>query len=269
MDIDPSTLNIDVGKIEKKITKNTKAIMLVHILGLPVKTKTLKTLKKKYGLKIIEDACEAIGRPGKDFPVSQVGDICVYGFHENKQLTTGGEGGMITTNNKALDQKCRSMRDQGRSTKKDWINNVMLGFNFRMTEMQAAIGRSQLKNVGKILRFREKAAEKYSSKLNGIKNIKTPHSLTSEKRSWFTYFIIFDKPSDRDAARKTLLRNNIASSTNYFPPIYKFPMYKKFGNNFSAITEYVSERLLVLPFFYGITDKEINLVVKTVKKALD
>lgn len=149
VDIDINTLNIDPKKIEEKINNKTIGMLLVDILGLPVDEDKLLKIKNKYKLQVIEDSCEALGRPDDDFTVGNLADATVYGFHENKQLTTAGEGGMIVTDNVEITQKCMAMRDQGRSLKKDWINNVILGFNFRMTEIQSAFGREQLKNIGK------------------------------------------------------------------------------------------------------------------------
>lgn len=268
VDIDPKTLNIDVNKIEEKITKKTKGILLVHIFGLPVDGSVIKKLKKKYNLGIIEDACEIIGRPDDIWNETRVGDISVYSFHENKQLTTGGEGGMITTNDAELAKKCRSMREHGKSTEKNWIENVILGYNYRMTEIQAAFGGAQLKSLDDILKKGEETARKYSSLLNGTDKVLTPHNLSNSKRSWFTYFILFKNPADRETVHKTLFESNIGSSTNYFPPIHKFPAHKKHGKGEYPHTESISQRLLALPLFYEISEEQIAKVASTIKKIL-
>ena len=269
VDINPLTLNIDVNKIEEKITKNTKGILLVHVFGLPVNLDSIKRLKKKYNLQIIEDACEAIGRPNNAFKVAKLGGLSIYSFHENKQLTTAGEGGMITTNDYRLAQKCRSMRELGRSTKKNWLNDVILGFNFRMTETQAAFGRAQLESLDRILKKGEGTARKYSRLLKGVKGITTPDRLSRGKRSWFTYFILFAEPAQRSLAKQALSKAGIGSSAHYFPPIYKFPMYKNFRAKDCHNTEYASKRLLVLPLFYDINDKQIIKVADLIKKSLN
>src|SRR3990167_4742802 len=235
IDIDSRTLNIDANKIEEKITPKTKGMLLVHILGLPVNYQEIKQLKDKYNLQVIEDACEAIGKPNDNFIVTKLGEATVYGFHENKQLTTGGEGGMIVTDDPIIAQKCLAMRDQGRSLKKDWMKYVILGFNFRMTEMQAAFGREQLKII--------------------------------DKRSWFVYFILLENNENRDRVYKALLGNGIASSTNYFPPIYNFPMYADYTNG-CEITDKIFERILALPMFYEMTNDEVEQVSKIVKDVL-
>lgn len=267
VDIDPDTLNIDINKIEEKITTKTKGILLVHILGLPVNYKKIKQIKNKYNLQIIEDACEAIGKPDKNFIVTKLGEATVYGFHENKQITSGGEGGMIVTDNPAIAQKCWSMRDQGRSLKKNWMKNVILGFNFRITEMQAVFGHEQLKIIDKMLVRREKIAQTYSRLLNNINGVITPHQMTTNKRSWFLYFILLENSELRNKVFKALLKKGIVSSTNYFPPIYNFPMYADCGKG-CAIAESVSKRLLALPMFYKMTNKEIQQVSNCIKNIL-
>lgn len=267
VDIDPQTLNIDTNKIEEKITPKTKGVLLVHIFGLPVNYQKVKQLKNKYNLQVIEDACEAIGKPEDNFTVAKLGEATVYGFHENKQLTAGGEGGMVVTDDLIVAQKCWAMRDQGRSFEKDWMKYVTLGFNFRMTEMQAAFGREQLKIIDKILTRREEIAQEYSNLLNNVKGVVTPDKMTKDKRSWFIYFILLENNDARDRVYKALLDNGIASSTNYFPPIYNFPMYADYSKG-CEITDKIFERILALPMFYEMTNDEIKQVSRTIKNVL-
>lgn len=267
VDIDSQTLNIDANKIEEKITPKTKGVLLVHIFGLPVNYQKVKQLKDKYNLQVVEDACEAIGKPEDNFIVAKLGEATVYGFHENKQLTTGGEGGMIVTDDLIVAQKCWSMRDHGRSLEKDWIRYVTLGFNFRMTEMQAAFGREQLKTIDKMLMRREEIAQKYSNLLNNVGGVVTPDQMTRDKRSWFVYFIILENKEIRDKVYKALSDNGIASSTNYFPPIYNFPMYADCDKG-CEVADKISERILALPMFYEMTNDEIEQVSRTIKDAL-
>lgn len=268
VDIDPLTLNIDPSKIEEKITKNTKGILLVHILGLPANYEEIKRIKEKYNLQVIEDACEAIGKPDENFIVTKLGEATVYAFHENKQLTSGGEGGMIVTDDPVVAQGCWSMRDQGRSVEKDWIKNVILGFNFRITEIQAAFGREQLKIIDKMLARREEIAREYSDLLKGVKGLALPSHLISNKRSWFLYFIILESAKIRNDVHSALFNNGVTSSTNYFPPIYNFPMYADAGKG-CIVADKISERLLALPMFYEMTSEEIqqvsNVIIDTLK----
>lgn len=265
VDIDPNTFNLDFRKIEEKITPNTKGLLLVHVFGLPIDYKEIEKIKNKYNLEIIEDSCEAVGKSDENFAVSKIGELSVYGFYENKQMTAGGEGGMIVTDNQELADLCRSMRDQGRSNKKDWIKNVILGFNFRMTEIQAAFGIQQLKRLDSILNKREQMAEKYSKHLENIEYLKTPHNLVpAKKRSWFVYFILLKDISYRDLLHAELGKMGIETSTNYFTPITNFPPYS-FCDDYFPITEDVSKRLLVLPLFNDMTDEQIIYITDAIK----
>ncbi|MEK7172389.1 MAG: DegT/DnrJ/EryC1/StrS family aminotransferase [Patescibacteria group bacterium] len=267
VDIDSKTLNINPLKIEEKITLRTKGILLVHILGLPAEYEAIKKIKDKYNLRIIEDACETIGRPNNNFLVTKLGEATVYGFHENKQLTSGGEGGMIVTDDSIIAQKCWSMRNQGRSTQKDWIKHVILGFNFRMTEIQAAFGRSQLRKMDKILKRREEISNIYSSLLKDINQLAIPYHSKRNKRSWFFFFITLLNSKDRDRVCKILTEQKIGFSTNFFPPIYTFPMYAKYAQGNFPNTELISKTLLALPTFYDMKDKEVKMVVATIRSA--
>lgn len=268
VDIDERTFNIDPRKIEEKINPKTKGILLVHILGLPVDYEAIRRISNKYKLPIIEDACEALGRPAKNFPVSRLGVATVYGFHENKQLTSGGEGGMIVTDDLRVARKCRSLRDQGRSLDKDWLRKVILGFNFRMTEVQAAFGRAQLDTIRSTLAERERIAKKYSDLLRGLDGLVTPADLTVSKRSWFLYFILLKDSKTREKIQKALRQFGVESSTNYFPPIYKFPAYKPYWKGKYPITERISRGLLALPMFSGMQEKEIRHIVRIIRKTL-
>jgi perosamine synthetase len=267
VDINIKTLNIDPEKVGDKISKKVRGMLLVDILGLPVDYEKLVKIKEEYNLQVIEDACEALGRPNDNFTVGKLADATVYGFHENKQLTTAGEGGMIVTDNLKIAESCFAMRDQGRSLKKDWINNVILGFNFRMTEVQAAFGREQLKKMDRILKRRELIAEKYSTGFRGIEKLSVPNQESFNKRSWFLYFIVLENSEIRDKIHKALLDSGITSSKNYFPPIYDFPMYKDHKKDCKN-TEIISETLLALPMFYEMDDKQVNAVVDVIKKTL-
>ncbi len=268
VDIDINTLNIDPDKIEDQITDKTKGMLLVDILGLPVDYDKLVKLKNKYNLPIIEDACEALGRSTSNFTVGKLADITVYGFHENKQLTTAGEGGMIVTDNIEIAKKCRAMRDQGRSLDENWMDNVILGYNFRLTEVQSAFGREQLKIIDKILKKRQLIAKRYSNGLKNLRSISIPIQKSFEMRSWFSYYIVCESSFVRDEICEALLSNGIASSKNYFPPVYNFPMYKSYKGNCKN-TENISKTLLALPMYYEMNFKQVDKVIKIIKMAIE
>lgn len=261
VDIDPHTLNIDIQKIETKITSKTKAILIVDIFGLPVgDRRKIKKIKLKYNLKIIEDACEAVGRPTQKFCVGQHADIVVYGFHENKQMTTGGEGGMVVTNNKGIYNSVYSMANQGFSKGKNWVTKVQLGYNYRMTEIQALLGIEQLKNIDRVLKKRKEISESYYSFLP--KNI-CPQSIVSSERSWFYYFIFCSNSNERRKLSAYLLSKGISVATHYFVPLYKFPEYKKFKDTLPYCEE-AGRKILTLPMYDSLTQDKIEYITKCI-----
>jgi perosamine synthetase len=267
VDIDPTTLNIDPSKIEEKIGPRTKGILIVDIFGLSIDVDCLRDIAKRHDLLVLEDACEALGRHSEIFAAGKIGDIVAYGFHENKQLTTGGEGGMLVTDDDQLAEKSRAMRDQGRSNHANWIENVTLGFNFRMTEMQAAFGSAQLHVLDEMLARRKKIADQYSLLFSKVDGVATPAQITGSERSWFIYFVLLENTEMRKAVRDALTQSGIGSSENYFPPIYRFPMYSDYKENCPA-ADFISDRLLALPLFYEMTDEEVNVVVAEVVSAI-
>ncbi|MBP7133909.1 DegT/DnrJ/EryC1/StrS family aminotransferase [Patescibacteria group bacterium] len=270
VDIDPETLNIDVKKIEEKITPKTKGILLVHILGLPVQKQAIQALIKKHHLTVIEDACEAVGRPSSTFPVAQIGAGSAYGFHENKPLTSAGEGGMIVTDDPLLAKQCRALRDQGRATGPRWLEEVILGFNFRLTELQAAFGAVQLKRMDTLLAQRRRIAERYTKQLANVPGISLPANKGPYERSWFIYYIICTTPALRTAIQEALQASEITTSTNYFPPIHRFPMYRRWNKKKTfPITEQTSQTLLALPCFPELSLKEVDQVASVIKKTIN
>lgn len=263
-DISEDTLNINPKNIHAEIHKDTKGILNVHILGLP----SVLDNTKINNLTIIEDACEAIGQPSKKFPINIKAKAAVYSFHENKPITTGGEGGIITTDDPEIAGLCYSMRDQGRSNNSKWINMVKLGYNYRMTEIQAAIGRAQLKKLPKILAQRKGLAEKYEQLFKDQKEFKTPYQNNSIDRSWFTYFLIFKNVKTRNTVKNELEKIGVQTNANLFTPIHLFPHYKELGYREGQfpVSERIYKRILGIPFFTKLTfnqQKYIATIIKT------
>lgn len=269
-DIDPNTFNIDPKEVVKKINSKTKAILIVHIFGLPCYVDEYREISKKYKLPIIEDACEALGKPGTNFKVNTVGELTVYGFYENKQLTTAGEGGIIVTDNKKLAEFCCSARDQGRSNEKNWLEHVIIGHNYRMTEIQAAFGNSQLQKIDRLLNQRKKLADHYNNFLKNIPSIKLPYGNNSTERSWFTYFVTFSNPTLCDRICAELKENKIAFH-KYFPEIHLFPAYKEFGYKKGdfPVCEKISNTTIALPFYIELKEKQIEFIAKTIKYVVE
>ena len=264
-DIDPNTFNLDPKETIRKINPRTKAILIVHIFGYPCYLKEYKKISEKYNLPIIEDACEALGKPEIKFKVNTVGELTIYGFYENKQITTGGEGGIIVTDNKQLAGFCFSARDQGRSNKKNWLEHVIVGYNYRITELQAAFGNAQLQKLDNLLVQRTKLAEQYSLLLRGIPDIKLPYDDKNIKRSWFAYFLTFSSPGLCNRICTGLKKNNIAFH-KYFPEIHLFPAYKSLGYKKGdfPICEKISSTTIALPFYIGLQEESIARISKII-----
>lgn len=269
-DIDPDTFNLDPKEVVKKINSKTKAILIVHIFGLPCYLDEYREISEKYRLPVIEDACEALGKPGVNFKVNTVGELAVYGFYENKQLTTGGEGGIIVTDNKKLAEYCYSARDQGRSNEKNWLEHVIIGYNYRMTEMQAAFGNSQLQKLDILLNQRKKLAKQYNNFLKNIPGIKLPYGAKNIERSWFTYFVTFSSPTLCNKVC-TYIKENKITFHKYFPEIHLFPAYKELGYKKGdfPVCEKISNTTIALPFYIGLREKQIEFIAKTIRYAIE
>lgn len=272
VDIREDTLNIDEGKIEKAITKKTKAILIVHVFGYPANMKKIMEIAKKYKLVVIEDACEAIGATVNKKKVGGIGDCGVFAFYPNKQMTTG-EGGMIVTNNLKTADLIRSLRNQGRGSM-EWLSHERLGYNYRLSDINCALGISQLKRINSILKKREKVASKYSKLLSKIKGIIIPPVNTQEiKRSWFVFVLRLSDNYDkltRDQLMK-YLNNCGISSKEYFPPIHLEPFYQKMGfyKGQFPITEKISQRTLAIPFYNNLKEKQIRFIVNKVQEKIE
>ncbi|MFH1392111.1 MAG: DegT/DnrJ/EryC1/StrS family aminotransferase [bacterium] len=266
VDIDKNNFNIDVNKIETAITKNTKAILAVDVFGYPADWDALQKIAKKYNLFLIEDSAEALGSEYKNKKCGSFGDAGVFAFYPNKQITTG-EGGMIVTNNRKIAEFCKSMRNQGRDESGRWFKYVRLGYNYRLSEINCALGIVQLKRINQILKKREKVAQTYNRLLKNFENIKLPYATKNIKISWFVYVV---RVQSRDKIMQALQKKGIGCS-NYFPPIHLMPFYQKLFNYKKGdfpICEKTSQETLALPFYNNLKKSEINYVVQELKKLI-
>lgn len=272
VDINPLDLNIDVNLIEKSITKKTKAILGVDVFGHPAEWGALKKIAVKHGLKLIEDSCEALGSEYKGRKAGSFGSAGTFAFYPNKQITTG-EGGIITTDNKRVFDLCKSMRNQGRSGEGEWLNHVRLGYNYRISDINCAIGTSQMKRIDEIISRRAQVAEDYNSRLADINEINLPYVSNDVKMSWFVYVIRLEKRFTRAKRDKILkgLREKGIECGNYFTPIHLQSFYRKmFGYRTGdfPITESVSARTIALPFYNNLSEDDISYVVKVLKEEI-
>ena len=285
IDIEPHTYNIDPEKTrdyleshctrnemtgtltDMKTGKSVKAILPVHVFGQPCDMSAIMQLADQYNLKVIEDACEAIGAELDRKKVGGFGNASVFAFYPNKQMTTG-EGGMIVTNEEKIASLCRSLRNQGRDDGMGWLAHKRLGYNYRLSDINCALGIAQLERIDEMLQKREMVAARYNDLLKDIVN--TPETMAGSKRSWFVYVVRLGESyskKDRDEILKKLSEKGIGCN-NYFPPIHLQPFYREmFGYKESdfVITESVSERTIALPFHNNLKEEEIRYVVDNLK----
>ncbi|UMZ74710.1 DegT/DnrJ/EryC1/StrS family aminotransferase [Natranaerofaba carboxydovora] len=270
VDIDPYTYNMDIDKIEDKITDKTKAILPVHVFGQMMDMKKLKELADKYNLKIIEDSCEALGASFEEIKAGQLSDASVFAFYPNKQITTG-EGGIIVTDNDEIAKLCRSMRNQGRGEGEEWLHHVRLGYNYRMDELSAALGVAQLERLDEILDKRKKVAEEYTEKLKRVDGVKPPYVSDKVKMSWFVYVVQVEEGIDRDSVMEYLQSQGIGCRP-YFSPIHLQPFYREqfgFKEGDFPVCEGVGKRTIALPFFNNILEEEIDYVVQKLDEVVN
>lgn len=265
VDSEADTWNIDPEKIEEVITPNTKAIIPVHLYGQPAKMDEIMTIARKYDLYVIEDAAEAHGAEYKGKKVGPIGDIGCYSFFGNKIITTG-EGGMLITNDRKIYDKAKILRDHGMSLNKKYWHDF-IGFNYRMTNIQAAIGCAQMEKIDSILEEKQKIAQIYKKYLSGAEQLILPPDNDWSKNVYWMYPVLINKYDEseknmRDTVLMTLQQENIESRPVFFP-IHHMPPYA------SEITLPTAERIsnngIVLPSYVGIQEDEIQRICKIIR----
>lgn len=262
VDIDEKTFNLDFNQIEDKITNNTKLFLPVDVFGQPVDMIELKRIAQKNGIKILEDSCEAIGSEYQGISTGSAADGAVFAFYPNKQMTTA-EGGMIVTDDDGIADTCRSLRNQGRTKNSKWLQHDLMGYNYRMSELHAALGLSQFERFEELLRKREAVAKLYHQRLKGVNGINIPWIHPNvNKMSWFVYTITFDTDIDRDRVICLLGERGIDTKP-YFTPIHlQSYMRKMFGfkEGDFPVTERIARSTLSLPFYSNMQQFELDIV---------
>jgi perosamine synthetase len=264
VDIDPQTLNLDPSLLEQAITARTRAIIVVHTFGCPAELSSILQIARRHGLFVIEDACEAIGAEYEGQKVGAIGDVGVFGFYPNKQITTG-EGGAVATNNREIALKVRKLRNQGRDDLAEWFQHTELGYNYRISDINCALGIEQLKRIDAVLDRRESIAREYSDILCSVPDLIIPaRSLPRRKISWFVYVVRLGNRFDeahRDWIVNEMKSRGIALG-RYFAPIHLQPIYQRpdTGKTALTVTEFQASRSLALPFFNRIGGEEIKEV---------
>lgn len=278
-DVDQSTYNIDPTFAEKVITDKTKAILVVHQLGMPIDIDAVKRLCKKYQLKLIEDAACAIGSIYKGKKIGTHSDLVCFSFHPRKVITTG-DGGMITTSNSKYYQRLRLLRQHGMSlddrtrheAKKIIIEKyVELGYNFRMTDIQASLGIAQLKKIDFILKKRREIVEKYNQEFKKIPYLVVPSEKKGNLTNYQSYTILLKKnsPISQKKLMNELLKRDIATRRGVML-IHKEPAYKNLYPRLKLpVSEYVSNNSIMLPLYAQMTKREIRRVIKAVAEVFN
>lgn len=276
-DCDPGTLNVRPESIEDLITEKTKAIIAVDVFGNPAYMAEIEALANRHEIALVEDCCEGLGGAVKNRPIGSFGRVGVFSFYPNKQVTTG-EGGVIVTDDDALAGMCRSLRNQGRAADNresgpglgSWLVHERVGYNYRMCELQAALGVAQMERLDEIIDTRHLLAEKYNSRLVTNPDLILPTIERETRMSWFVYVVRLNDQftgTDRDEIIAGLRRHEIGAS-NYFPPIPLLPFFRRtygYKPGDFPMAETMSQRTIALPFYNAMTDYEVDLVCQTLE----
>jgi dTDP-4-amino-4,6-dideoxygalactose transaminase len=250
--------------------RRLKALLPVHAFGQPADMEPLLEVAQRHNLRVIEDACEALGSQYKGQMAGTLGDAAVFAFYPNKQMTTG-EGGMIVTNSEEWAGLFRSMRNQGRDLFDAWLNHTRLGYNYRLDEMSAALGLAQMDRIGELLAGRERVAAWYSQRLVDLELVERPQlAPTTSRMSWFVYVVRIRPPADRDQVLRLLADRGIPSRP-YFIPIHLQPFYReRFGYQRGdfPVTEQLGDVSLALPFSSVMTKDEVDRVCEQLREAV-
>jgi perosamine synthetase len=270
-DVDPVTLNLDPAAVKEVITERTKAVVAVDMFGYPCELDEIRSLCERHGLVLIEDSAEALGAEYKGRPLGAHGLPAVFGFYPNKQVATG-EGGVVTTHSEEEWQLLLSLRNQGRTYEGGgWFHHVRLGYNYRWTDVQAAIGIAQLEKLDRILALRRDAAERYRQLLDGVDELESlcPDD-ADHRRSWFVYVVKLDPALDRQRVMDELRAQGVATA-EYVPCIHLQPYMRErcgFGEGMYPVAEDVSSRTLALPFFTQIEPEDQERVAEVLRSAV-
>jgi perosamine synthetase len=264
-DIDPATLNIDPRRVEEAITPRTRAILVVHNFGVPADISTILAIAERHGLLVIEDACEAIGAEHRGRKVGSMGHAGVFAFYPNKQITTG-EGGMVVTRDEALARRIRALRNQGRYETGDWFQHTELGYNYRLSEINCALGLAQMSRLEEILGKRAAVASAYDQRLTRLQELVLPPlGVADGGVSWFVYVV---RLHNRDAVMRGLAAAGIACG-RYFAPIHLQPSYAAWRNSAKLpFTEAEASRTIALPFFSNLEAGAIEVVCEALIRLL-
>jgi len=269
-DIDPVTLNLEPATAEAAISADTAGLLPIDIFGYPSDMAGFERIAAERGLGLLEDSAQALGAiDGEGRKAGSRGNLAVFAFYANKQMTTG-EGGMIIPRDAAEAERLRSERNQGRAVDMDWLDHDRLGFNYRLSDVAAAIGVAQVAKLDRILADRAAAAALYAEHLGGIEGIELPAPDTGQtRRSWFVYPVRLPEGSDRDGIIGKLAGSGIPAKA-YLPAIHLFPQFEQFGYGQGdfPVAEGVAARSMALPFYGDLSEADASRVANALEEAL-
>ncbi|MGB2938145.1 MAG: DegT/DnrJ/EryC1/StrS family aminotransferase [Phycisphaerae bacterium] len=271
VDIDEATWNLDVAKLDAAISERARLLLPVHVFGRPMPMDACMRIAEAHNLPVVEDACEAIGATHGGHMAGTFGRAATFAFYPNKQMTTG-EGGMIVTDDEVLADLCCSLRNQGRDASAGWLAHARLGYNYRLSDINCALGMSQLRRLPEFIEMRCRVADRYLEKLGGIEELVLPPPYEDGRISWFVFVVrLADRftQGQRDAVLADLRGQGIGCS-DYFTPIHLQPFYREMGYKEGdfPVCEMISARTLALPFYNRLTPEVQDLVVECLKSAL-
>jgi perosamine synthetase len=270
VDVDPETLDVDPDAAAAATGERTVGLLPVHIFGYPAAMPELETLAAKHGLGILEDACEALGAVDSEGRgVGARGNLATFAFYANKQMTTG-EGGMIVPRDPDEAARLRSERNQGRAVDMGWLDHDRLGFNYRLSDVAAALGVAQVEKLDSLLDRRAAVARMYEERLAVVEGVRTSSpGRGDEKRSWFVYTVRLAEEHDRDAVIGRLAERGIASKA-YLPCIHLFPHLRELGYREGQfpVAEAAAATSLALPFFPAMSEAQVERVCQELAAAL-
>lgn len=272
-DIDPVSMNIDPEKIASKITSKTKAIIPVEVFGNPAMFDEISKVAAEHNIPILEDSCEALGSSLNGKKCGTFGIMSAFAFYPNKQMTVG-EGGMILTDDDTLADMCCSLRNQGRGKSGGWLGHERLGYNFRLSDINCALGIAQLSRIEEMKKARRKSTLLYQELLAEEERIILPVAENGCDVNWFVYVIRLGEQycqAERDAVMKSMLESGIQVS-NYFTPVHLQPfMVEQFGYKKGdfPVTDKICERTIALPFYNNLSREDANTVCDALRTALD
>ncbi|MCL4454975.1 MAG: DegT/DnrJ/EryC1/StrS family aminotransferase [Deinococcus sp.] len=270
VDIEPETYNLDPEDLERKITSRTKAVMAVDVFGHPAEWAAVMDIADRYGLRVIDDSCEALGAEYKGRKIGQFGDAAAFAFYPNKQMTTG-EGGIIATNDNEIARLSRSMRNQGRGEMGAWLEHERLGYNYRLDEMSAALGVSQLRRIETFLRKREQVARMYTEQLRGFSWVRPPVVKPHVRMSWFVYVATLTEGLERDPVMREMEAAGVPTR-GYFSPVHLQPYIRELlgtGPGILPVTEQVARRTIALPFHNNLSSAHVRQTVEMLSETVN